>query len=165
MFTIYSSLIGLAFSVSRVRSLMGTHPTYRYLLHPIVNSVITSHPFILSLVPCFCDFHSTVRPQLCFPAIFKFLISLCDTIVIIPCAFLLPIYITSLLPPALLCLCYKAQELVRLWQQKQAISEKKHGCKLPVAHSPMRPNVVCGLPEIKYTRAPQTVHNTPVLNI
>ena len=23
------------------------------------------------------------------------------------------------------------------------------GCKLPLAHSPMRPNVVCGLPEIK----------------
>ena len=27
--------------------------------------------------------------------------------------------------------------------------QRLQGCKLPLAHSPMRPNVACGLPEIK----------------
>ena len=30
-----------------------------------------------------------------------------------------------------------------------SLKESRQGCKLPLAHSPMRPYVVCGLPEIK----------------
>ena len=35
------------------------------------------------------------------------------------------------------------------WCQNRSRGSPSQGCKLPLAHSPMRPNVVCGLPEIK----------------